>query len=394
MFFIFSVVFTCVYLGVFEYINEQLDVTSIYDDYYVDARDVELKFPDKKRNLIYIYVESLEMTSVSINNGGAVDKFYIPNLESIALENQNFSNTKKLGGAFTPSRTTWTIAAMVSQTVGIPLKLDVSANNYVGYGEFLPGIYSLGDILKDNEYSNYIMMGSDATFGGRRDYFTYHGDYKILDYNWAVEEEKIDEDYYVWWGYEDEKLYQFAKDELSDISKNDEPFNFTLLTADTHFTDGYLGENAQKPFKSKYANSFYNADIMLSEFLEWIKKQDFYDNTTIIITGDHLTRQSDFYSDISSNYDRTVYNCFINSFNETENYKNRIFTTLDMFPTTLSSIGVKIVGDRLGLGTDLYSNTETLAEEMGYDNLNKELSKRSNFYNYNLLENSYFKMKD
>ena len=29
------------------------------------------------------------------------------------------------------------------------------------------------------------MIGSDADFGGRKDYFKYHGDYEILDYNYA-----------------------------------------------------------------------------------------------------------------------------------------------------------------------------------------------------------------
>ena len=51
-----------------------------------------------------------------------------------------------------------------------------------------------------------------------------------------------------------------------------------------------------------------------------------------------------------------------------------------MFPTVLSALGFDIEGDRLGLGTDLFSSTTTLAEELGYEYLQQELSKSSLYY--------------
>lgn len=50
------------------------------------------------------------------------------------------------------------------------------------------------------------MLGSDATFGGRGAYFNSHGTCEIWDINTAKELGKLSEDYYVWWGYEDNKL--------------------------------------------------------------------------------------------------------------------------------------------------------------------------------------------
>ena len=43
-------------------------------------------------------------------------------------------------------------------------------------------------------------------------------------------------------GYEDQKLFENAKEKLSEIGIKDEPFNFTMLTVDTHFEDGYVCE--------------------------------------------------------------------------------------------------------------------------------------------------------
>ena len=238
------------------------------------------------------------------------------------------------------------------------------------------------------------MLGSNAKFGGRKTYFKTHGNYKILDYNWAKKEKLIKKDYHEWWGYEDKKLYEFAKDKLVDISKNSKPFNFTMLTADTHFTDGYLDESCEEPFDSKYANVFYCTDKMLNDFINWIKEQEFYNDTVIIIVGDHITMQHSFYDNIDSKYTRTVYNAIINSVIKAENEKNRLFSAIDMYPTTLASLGFKIKGNRLGLGTNLYSSKKTLIEELGYEYFNEELNKNSKFYNKYLLGNDYYKMKE
>ena len=90
--------------------------------------------------------------------------------------------------------------------------------------------------------------------------------------------------------------------------------------------------------------------------------------------------QNNFYK-LDNGYKRTVFNTFINVYNDNNvRNKNRIFTTMDMFPTTLGAMGVNIEGNRLGIGTNLFSDSKTLAEEMGIDKLNTELKKNSAYY--------------
>jgi phosphoglycerol transferase len=43
-------------------------------------------------------------------------------------------------------------------------------------------------------------------------------------------------------------------------------------------------------------------------------------------------------------------------------------------------MGCTIEGDRLGLGTNLFSDTPTLAEKWGFERFNSELGKASDFY--------------
>ena len=373
--------------------------TTFFDTYYYNPKDVNIKAPEENQNLIYIYVESLETSLFSNQNGGNFKETIIPNLEKLASNNINFSNNEILGGAYPVYGTGWTIAGMVASSAGIPLKLPIDdANLYSGYGEFLPGAYSLGDILKDNGYKNYILLGSDATFGGRRDYYNYHGDYEIHDIYYAREQDWIPDDYYEWWGFEDKKLFEFAKEDLTEIAKKDEPFNFTMLTADTHATDGYLEKSCNNPYDEQYLNAYNCTDEILGDFIKWLKKQDFYENTTIVITGDHLTMQGNYMdmytADDDKSYTRKIFNTFINSQVETDNYHNRAFTSFDIFPTTLVALGFEIPGNRLALGVNLFSEQETLTEEFGFDALDKELQKNSDFYNEKILGNTYDKLKE
>ena len=90
---------------------------------------------------------------------------------------------------------------------------------------------------------------------------------------------------------------------------------------------------------------------------------------------------------ISSEYSRTIYNCFINAVAKTSNTKNRKPCVFDMFPTTLAAVGCEIEGNRLGLGVNLFSDQQTLTEKLGsVSYLNGELSRRSVFYEKNLLK--------
>ncbi len=378
-------------LDVKEYLLSQRKESHFIEQNYLDPRTTKITFPDKKRNLIYIYLESMESTFASKGDGGGLDFNCIPELTTLAEENTNFSNSDKLGGGYPAYGGTWTMAGIFSQTSGIPIKNseqtdDVNAT-LTEQSSFSSQARNLEDILADEGYNQCFMIGSDATFGGRRAYFESHGkgQTEICDYNTAKENGQIPEDYYVWWGYEDQKLFANAQEKLTELSSKDEPFNFTMLTVDTHFEDGYVCEQCQNEFgDNQYANVMACSSRQVDAFVKWIQQQPFYENTTIVISGDHLTMDSDFCNDVSEDYERSVYNVFINlpegldtSFEKTH---NREFATLDMFPTTLAAMGVTIEGDRLALGVNLFSDEQTLTEQYGRKGLDKELMKKSKFY--------------
>ncbi len=379
-------------LDVFGYLYRQCVKTKIYDDYYVDPAAVELSFPEEKRNLVYIYLESMELSFADAEHGGIAADNYIPKLTELSLAETDFAygNETELNGVVSTTGTTWTIASLVAQTAGIPLSIPIGRNAMgKGYSTFLPGAYTLGDILQENGYRQMMIMGSDKAFSGMDVYLESHGEYEILDYYRALEEHRLpSDDYKVWWGYEDWYLFRFAKEELLSLAEGDQPFALTLMTMDTHRTDGYLCEHCPNTFGNQYSNVIACSDTLVTDFVAWLQEQDFYENTTVVIVGDHPTMDGNYIQKLpgySEGYLRRQYLTILNSAQEYTLTKTRKMTPMDLFPTTLAALGVEIPGDRLGLGTNLYTETPTLLEELGLETLNREFEKTSTFYNKRLL---------
>ena len=79
-------------VGMWEYIKSVQEKTDFYEKYYVNPAKTKLDFPSQKRNLIYIFMESMESSYADQEDGGIMDDNYIPNLTKLAKENINFSD--------------------------------------------------------------------------------------------------------------------------------------------------------------------------------------------------------------------------------------------------------------------------------------------------------------
>lgn len=373
----------------------------IIEDNFVDPRETKMEFPEKKRNLIHIYLESMENSYLSKNLGGYLDENLLAPLTALAEADGGyvFSNTDYFfGGPMSTRGCTWSVASMVNQNAGIPMKVPTDGNSYGTPGDFMSGAVMMGDILKEMGYEQTLMFGATATFGGLRYMYDLHGGYNIIDYDAAKEKGLIPKDYMVYWGYEDDKLYEFAKDEITRMYNTGKPFNFVMETADTHFPDGYVGVNTPRTRESQYADVIAYSASEVTKFINWVKEQPFYENTTIVLIGDHLSMDKKFFDGWDKNYTRTQFNLILNPAPSigkipTERLRNRYWANFDYFPTIMAAIGVKIDGERLGLGTNLFSGEPTLFEKNGglegWKYANEEFNTGSMFYNKHILQTAH-----
>lgn len=395
-----SLVFSAVY-GVFalripRYLAVSKGESGFYEEYYIDPNEVEITAEGKPKNLVYIYIESMESTYASVEDGGRQTENYMPYLTALAEEHVSFTEKEDgtLGGFIAPQGTGWTVAALLATSSGIPFSfpLGENGNNAMSREKyFASGLTTLGDILEDKGYRQVFLCGSDIAFGGRDKYYEQHGNYEIYDLATARKEGVVDKNYHNgFWGIEDYILFDIAKNELTELAAGDEPFNFTMLTVDLHHNGGFtckLCGNDYGELNEKHqqtANVITCNDKLIAEFVEWCKAQPWYEDTVIVLSGDHPRMDVRLVANVPFT-ERTVYNCFINAAAEVNSgilagETGRTLTSFDIFPTTLAAMGFEIEGERLGLGTNLFSGVPTLAEELGFDVLETEIQKQSDYY--------------
>lgn len=389
--FIISTGLLCWTSGLINYIIYTNSNSKFIEKNYVNPKDTNITF-DNKRNLIFIVVESLETSLFTKEQGGYWNYEVMPELYDLLNEDDvvTFHNKDKSQGINMLQGTSWTTAALVANTSGLPLKIRIQRNQYHSEN-FMNGTYGLGDMLKDQGYHNELISGAKVSFGGLKEMYTKHGDFDIIDVrsikDYGYTMDKSDKGK---WGFNDNYLFEIAKDRVDKLGKEKQPFHLELVTIDTHFVDGFVGDYSETKYKEQYENAYATTSRLIYDFVNYVREQDYYKNTTIVIVGDHLSMQNDFF-DKHDAKNRYVYEAIINPAVKTEYDQNRVVTSLDMYPTMVAAIGGKIEGDKLGLGVNLFSGEKTLAEKYGVKKLNSELKKKSDFYNNQLLNDDYLK---
>ena len=362
-------------------------VSTFFEDNYVDPRGVEVKFPKNKRNLIVIFMESMDSGHIQSKYVDYFNTNLTPELKKLAYENINFSDNDDIGGAHQVRGANFTQAGLTAQYCGLPLKLPIESSHFRPDNGFLPDAKCLFEFLAENGYEQTLVNGMPKTFGGLDKFIESHGNIKLMD-TWFLQDNnmlkpndysegtKIVKDY---------SLLEISKQEINRMAATGKPFAFTVMTIDTHVGKQHFDrDRCEKRFgkedkHNKYKNIFSCQSKILGEFVDWIKAQPFYENTTVVMLADHLLMYD---ADFTKSMDKKrIMNIFINPVTKPQNSKNRTFLSFDIYPTLLEALGADVVGDKLGLGVSLYGNEPTLPErEKSVKKVDKKLDMRSLVY--------------
>ena len=342
---------------------------------YVNPDSVKITPPEQKRNLILIYLESMETTFSDKEHGGNQDTNLIPEITQLAQQNINFGRNKKfIGGGVDSYGSGATFAAMHTRSLGIPYVINYQKTPILHHYK------SLYKILNENGYRQIFFQGNPGCFKEFRNLVTDHKMDEIYGPDDLIERMNLGiEDYMVKQGgknVQDKESFKFAKQILDTLS---EPFSLTFFTIDTHSPHGLYDPDCIKANDENNKDELLKASARcvsreLNKFLDSLKSKPFYENTSIVIFGDHLFMGTRLVKDFPN---RKWIDIFINSSKKPTSEENRAFSDIDMFPTILSSMNFDIERNRLGFGTDLFSDKKTLVESIGLNNLNVELGKMS-----------------
>lgn len=325
-----SIVFANNHYNFISYYLDKTQYSQIIDDNYVSVNPREVVFPEQKRNLILLVLESAENT---FNDEHLFPGKLMSNLHQLQQENIHFKNHVQVSG------TDWSVAGLTAMLFGLPLRIPENSYRNVmeNHKRFLNGATSLIEIFEDNGYQVFISKGAHANFAGLENIFYLHSKNPHI-YDWFY------------------------------FKKNRE--------------DAY-----HDPHEWKWGDgrdSFMAADNMAYDFLTWLMQQDFYNNTTVVVSGDHLfMSEKQGLIELPPIKERTVLNLILNPITELEcdNANEKIVATFDFAPTILEAVGAKLPQRKFGLGTSLFSKEPTLLDKYSVNTYESEITKRSALYN-------------
>jgi len=297
--------------------------------------------PEKKKNLILIYVESLETT---FSDKHLFGEDLLAKLNTKTKDAVSFENYIQTVG------TGWTVAGIISSQCGIPLRPINYNGNDLGetVKQFLPNITCLGDILKNAGYKNIFMDGASLLFAGKGKFLSTHGyDELYGKEEWENLGENSKQDFNGW-GLYDDLLLEKAKKKLKELEKSSTPFNLTILTLDTHHPNGFISNYCKRKGAHNLIEIVRCTSSLLADFIDYLEKQNYTKNTDIVILGDHLSMKNSAYDKILQEPQRRIFNKFISSNTLEKNRED--FSHISAMPSILYMMGFRFKNNRLGLG--------------------------------------------
>ncbi|MDR5658633.1 LTA synthase family protein [Serpentinicella sp. ANB-PHB4] len=226
--------------------------------------------------------------------------------------------------------------------------------------------YTLPMALKEMNYSTMVFHGNDAGFWNRDEIYPSQG----LDKYVSIEDFDFDEE--LGMGLSDGSMF---KQSLPYLKDQVDPFYAFYITLTSHhpyyMPDEYRHLNIKEPYKDTvldhYIQTVHYLDKQIGIFIEDLKKEGLYEDSIILIYGDHqgLHMRDEEVSEVLSDY-------LDNPYKEDEMFRvpfiihipdsgieEEITTTggqIDFFPTVANLVGIDL--PRINFGKDLLNIEE------------------------------------
>ncbi|NTU57966.1 MAG: sulfatase-like hydrolase/transferase [Chlorobiaceae bacterium] len=324
----------------------------IFSGLYADPSKQRFTPPAKKKNLVLIYVESLEtdLSAIRPRNINAIREIE----ELPGYKVKEFLQAPGTG---------WSIAGILSSQSGVPLKpfyYNIKAEgNFMGnfaQKGLCPNLVCVSDILSRNGYTQYFLTGPDLKFADMDKFFSSH------HYNYAIGRDEwlkrgVDKSLFTTWGegIQDDTLFDEAYRIIMTERAMKRPFVVSLITVDTHCPDGFPSPRCNSDeANSSFTGAFRYTSRQLAAMVRKLMDEGVLEDTEIIIMGDHLFMANDEQIRDNLSSDRRIYFKMITA--DKPNPNRDTMTHFDIAPTILDLLGMrKNPEEHFGLGISLFS---------------------------------------
>lgn len=342
-----------------------LDVAKYFSHPIVTARSA------RKRNLVILYLESMERTFGAISNTkNAFSEFN--RLEQTGIYASNLSQI---------SGTSFSAAGLIASQCGVPFIFQVgrrSVDFFPGLEDgymFLPGLTCLGDLLKREDYVLSHMNNGDMSQFAIKAFLETHGYERFFDENSELHPAYSDR-LRGPLGIEDTVLFQHALFELDALAKSGRPFLLSIANATMHAPTGFVSSDCP-PGTDFLSRGIECTKDNVRMLLDHLNELGIADDTVVVILSDHLFMGNPYMASdgIGPNDDARRNLFMILNSDISSREIARPATPLDIYPTVLNAMGFTLAQDKANLGVSLLSDRHpTLVESFGTEIVDLALS--------------------
>ena len=254
------------------------------------------------KNIVIIFMESFEQNFLNKEHFTGISN----NLRQLTTEGEFYSNIRQIEGS------SWTMAGIHTTLCGSPEIYGVRKNKLFKTVT-ISNLVCLPDVLKLAGYYQLYLGGEFKTFAGKSYFLDLHGYDKIYGDKEVFEEIQVKEEDKWGWGAKDKEVFDLAKIKYKELSSMGKPFNLTISTIAPHAPAGIYDARCKNENENSTLNAVQCDDELLADFINFLKQQENYKDTIIMILPDHLLMASNA-SDVLNNIgNRRLYSLFLNT---------------------------------------------------------------------------------
>lgn len=319
------------------------------------------------KNVIIIQMESFQNFLIDFKLGG---REVTPTMNKLAKENTYFKHFYQMVGQGNTSDAEF----VVNTSFYIPYN-EAATQNYA-YKQ-LP---SLPKLLKEQGYDTATFHTNVVDFWNRRALYEALGFDRFYDKTFFGSEDTV------FFGPSDEVLYKKTADEIQKMHDADRPFYAQVISMTAHHPFTLPEEKRLFPLPERYQDNMVGdyiqaqsyADHALGEFINDLKQRGIWDDSIVIIYGDHLglpmysldkqglELMKEIYGKEYSYIDMVNIPLIISAPNVSEPaVVNTIGGQVDVLPTLANLLGLSL-DQHIHFGQDLFNQTYNLLPQRYY----------------------------
>ncbi|RAV19885.1 LTA synthase family protein [Paenibacillus contaminans] len=319
------------------------------------------------KNIIVIQLESFQNFLIGLKIDG---QEITPNMNRLAKENFYFPNFYQQVGQGNTSDAEF----VVNTSFYIP-PIGAATQTYADRS-----LVSMPKLLKQNGYNSATFHTNVVEFWNRGEL------YKALGFDHYYDQSFFGQEDTVFFGPSDEMLYAKTADEIEKMSKSGQPFYTQIISMTAHHPFTIPDKKYHMTLPKRYEGTFVGdyiraqnyADYALGQFIDSLKQKGIWDNSLIVLYGDHLglpiySLDRDDKDLMEEIYGREYgYSDMINiplimvspGLTQPQTF-DQIGGQVDILPTVANLLGVSM-NNQLHFGQDLLNQTYNLLPQRYY----------------------------